>query len=402
MDLLTPGIRAGGRYLPLFLTILLIRATAVVAVEPVKPQGAPTDRDGRLTPEEIKEFGWDQEILRKDGLQIHWLVRTPPPVDIGWTKGRFPNHAACYRTPKEIADLYAATLAGKEPAVVSYPKPTDGSLRIVGTGHSFMAPGYGTLPGIAAAAGFREQRLLVHGGGGVTGSARYKWEEENGIFSFDRKPKPKLLASIANGQWDAMMWGPYFFDRPAYYTCWIDFCLKYNPQMKFYLVDTWPSIGGLSKMPANEDEFTAEIVTQMCSLPQATYTKMVRTLNAKYPGKVFLVPICDAMLLAARQYKEGKLPGVEGLHKLVGKKDRSLWVDGIGHLGPGFNLLEGYVFFATLYRRSPELISSTISRGAEGEYPGRELERVFRTIAWQAVVHNPLSGVTESPGDPPR
>lgn len=345
--------------------------------------------DGRLTAEEMKQFGWDAQIVREDGLTIRWLVRNAPSVDAGWKRDRFPEHAACYRTPKEIAELYAATLGGKGAAVVSYPKPTDGSLRIVGTGHSFMAPGYGTLPGIASAGGFKQQRLYVHTGGGVTGSARYKWEEENGIFAFDKKPKPKLMASIANGQWDAMMWGPFFHDRPAYYACWIDFCLKYNPEMKFYLVDVWPSIGGLSRMPASEEELSVEVLEQMCSLPKATYERMVKSLNEKYPGRVFLVPMCDAMLLAAKQQKEGKLPGIEGIHKLVGKKDRSLWTDQIGHLGPGFNVLEGYVFYAALYGRSPESIEGNVSRG---EFPSAELEEAFRKIAWQAVSGNALSG----------
>ena len=53
-----------------------------------------------------------------------------------------------------------------------------------------MMPGYRTLPHICEAAGFT-QPLHTHTGGGMTGSVRYKWEQENGIFSFDRKPKPK-------------------------------------------------------------------------------------------------------------------------------------------------------------------------------------------------------------------
>ncbi|MHC4435004.1 MAG: hypothetical protein ACYTBS_24465, partial [Planctomycetota bacterium] len=54
--------------------------------------------------------------------------------------------------------------------VTSYRKPTNGALRIVGTGHSFMRPGYNTLPIICQAAGF-EQPLVTHIGGGITGSA---------------------------------------------------------------------------------------------------------------------------------------------------------------------------------------------------------------------------------------
>jgi hypothetical protein len=101
------------------------------------------------------------------------------------------------------------------------------------------------------------------------------------------------------------------------------------------------------------------------------------------------------MVLAARYYHRGQLPGVEGIHTAVGKKTRSLWRDPLGHLGPGFDRLEGYVFFATLYGRSPELITAEIPFGGTSDYPSRQLDRVFRKIAWQAVLNNPLSGIRD-------
>ncbi len=116
-------------------------------------------------------------------------------VDRGWDADRFPDHAVSYNSPEEIKAIYARQTKGNQPAVVSFEKPENGALRIVGTGHSFMAPGYRTLPLICEAAGF-EQPLHTHTGGGMTGSARYKWEQENGIFQFDGKPVPKLHASI--------------------------------------------------------------------------------------------------------------------------------------------------------------------------------------------------------------
>ena len=67
--------------------------------------------------------------------------------------------------------MFEKTLSGKQPAVVSYDKPSDGALRVVGTGHSFMAPGYKTFPVICQAAGMT-QPLYTHTGGGITGSAR--------------------------------------------------------------------------------------------------------------------------------------------------------------------------------------------------------------------------------------
>jgi hypothetical protein len=287
--------------------------------------------------------------------------------------------------PKEIAAIYAKVQEGNRNPVTSYPKPADGSLRIVGTGHSFMAPGYQAFPLIARAAGFQQPPLVTHVGGGITGSAGYKWEEENGIFQFDRKPIPKLLASIANAEWDAMMWGPYFNDRPAYYECWIDFCLKYNPQMEFYLSDAWPQLDQLGKIPTSEDALTTETFVRLGREKHAIYAEVLGKLNEKYPGKVFILPTCDAMVLAVQYYHRNELPGVEGIHTSVGKKERSLWRD----------RLEGYVFYATMYGRSPELISGDVQFGGPPDYPNRELDRVFRKIAWQAVVSNPLSGVTD-------
>ena len=257
-----------------------------------------------------------------------------------------------------------------------------------------MGPGFRTFPVITRAAGFQQPPLVTHTGGGMTGSARYKWEQENGIFQFDGKPQPKLLANIANAKWDAMLWGPYYQDRPEYYSGWIDFCLKYNPQMKFYLSDAWPQLDQLDKRPKSDKEFTAAIVRSMGEEKHATYVSIVGELNEKYPDKVYVMPTCEAMVLAAEHFHRGELPGVEGVHTLVGKKQRSLWRDQIGHLGPGFDRLEGYVFYATIYRKSPALIDEDPFGGSRG-YPSRDLDQVFRKIAWQAVVNNPLSGVVD-------
>jgi len=356
---------------------------------------ADANGDGRLTVDEAEAYRRSLQNSRKRTSDGRRGAPREFQVDPGWQADRFPDHAVCYRSPEEIAAAYAKVQTGNRNPVISYPKPADGSLRIVGTGHSFMAPGYRTFPLIVQAAGLRQPPPLTHTGGGITGSARYKWEQENGIFQFDGKPTSKLLASIANAEWDAMMWGPYFHDRPAFYACWIDFCLKYNPQMKFYLSDAWPQLDQLNKIPTSEDALTAETFVRLGQEKHAIYDKLVGALNEKYPGKVFILPTCDAMVLAVRYYHRGELPDVEGIHSFVGKKERSLWRDRLGHLGPGLGHLEGYVFYAAMYGRSPELIHGDIKFGGSPDYPSRKLDRVFRKIAWQAVVNNPLSGVTD-------
>ncbi|MCB1233780.1 MAG: hypothetical protein KDM91_01755 [Verrucomicrobiae bacterium] len=314
-------------------------------------------------------------------------------VDPGWEGPEFPEKAVFRLSPEGIK----AANGGEARA---FPKPADGVLRVVGTGHSFMAPGYKTLPAICRSAGF-EQPLHTHTGGGVTGSARYKWEEENGIFQFDGRPKPVLLSAIANADWEAMIWGPYYQDRPAYYECWIDFCLKYHPGMKFYLSDAWPQVEQLGEIPRNEEVLTAETVARLGREKNAQYGTLIETLNAKYPGKVFVLPTSDALVLAVERFHRGELEGVEGINRAIGKKERSIWRDQLGHLGPGFEWLEGYVFYATLYAKSPELIAEDIAPSVKqaGGFPGRALDKVFRQIAWQAVIHHPLSGVRDADGD---
>ena len=81
----------------------------------------------------------------------------------------------------------------------------------------------------------------------------------NGIFQFDKRPRPVLLPSIANAKWEAMMWGPYFNDQPAYYLCWMDFCLKYNPGMKFYLSDAYRSFINWASTPKSEKALTTQV-----------------------------------------------------------------------------------------------------------------------------------------------
>ncbi len=355
---------------------------------------ADANGDGRLTLAEAEAYRKNLQQPKAASDRRTGAPRTFN-VDPGWQADRFPEHAVCYMPPKEIANLLSQVQNGNPTPIVSYPKPADGSLRIVGTGHSFMNPGFKTFPQITAAAGFKQPPLLTHTGGGITGSARYKWEQENGIFQFEGKPTPKLLASIANAPWDAMMFGPYFQDRPDYYQCWMGFCLKYNPQMKFYLSDAWPQLDQLDPIPRSENELTAETILRMGRQRHALTEELIKPLNKQFPGKLFVLPTCDAMVLAAERYHRGQLPGVEGIHKYVGQKERSLWRDRLGHLGPGFERLEGYVFYATMYGRSPELIEGDIAFDGPQDYPSPQLDRQFREIAWQAALRNPLSGVTD-------
>ena len=330
-------------------------------------------------------------------------ARAIPKFDPGWEKEEFPPHAVSLKTPAEIMAIYKRGEAGRTYAegsdALSFPKPADDILRIVGTGHSFTAPGYRTLPAITRAAGF-EQPLSLHNGGGRTGSVSYKWEQENGTFEFDGKPLPKLLAAISNAEWEGMIWGPYTADRPKFYTTWIDFCEQYNPGMKYFLIDAWPTLGQVQMQykrkgnPESESFFTDDVFDQLNDAANKNFEALVGALR-ETTEKVYILPTNAAMTEAAKRFNRGELPGVEGLYKVIGGKQFSIWNDQRGHLGPGFDRLEGYVFYATIYGKSPELISTPIKFSNNPSFLTAELDKTFREIAWKAVVEHPLSGVTD-------
>ena len=290
-------------------------------------------------------------------------------------------------------DIRAIPLRGrnginKEP--LRFPKGN--GLRIVGTGHSWMRPGYGTLPHIARTAGL-EQRMRLNTRGGEAGGARMMWELENGILSGQGKPFPVCMAAITTGQWDVMMWGSYTHDRPEYYFGWIDFCLKHNPKMEFFRFNGWPqwahgfAEGDSEPRIENYRAFAAK-------RSRPVTVKLIAEIDKRYPGKVHILPTSEAMLLALELYFQGKLPGIKGLNRRVDGKSPCIWSDG-GHLGKGMNWLEGYVFYSTLYKKSPELIKASPPEWMLST----ELDKVFRKIAWQAVVSNPLSGVVDKNGN---
>ena len=141
---------------------------------------ADTNQDGKLTWQEALAYRKKMvpSVTKAGDRNQGRGVPTTFEVDAGWELDKFPKEAICYLPASQIKATYAKVAAGKGPAVVSHSKPTDGALRVVGVGHSFMMPGYKTMPLIAKGAGM-DQPLYTHVGGGITGSARYKWEQEN-------------------------------------------------------------------------------------------------------------------------------------------------------------------------------------------------------------------------------
>ena len=278
---------------------------------------------------------------------------------------------------------------GQKPAAkgpLSFPKGN--GLRIVSTGHSWVGPALRTLPSIARAAGLDGHRQRAHTSGGGSGSANSIWLAETGQ---SKRPKSVLHPAIATGKWDVMTWGAYYGDLPLHYTQWIDLCLKANPDMVFYIQDGWLAIHRQYK---TEDEVILDVLLARQKATNGRFKTLLDALNAKYPGKIRLIPVGDSLCEMLKLYYAGNLPGIEGLSKHLCGKEYTIWRDG-GHLGKLMDWWEGYVYYAALYKKSPALIDA---RFPPTEY-NAELDKRMRECAWRAVVSNPCSGVTDGNGN---
>ncbi len=289
----------------------------------------------------------------------------------------------------ELAEKLAAAGSesiGKDP--LSFPKGN--GLRVVSTGHSWVGPAMRTFPEIAAAAGLGGHRHRRHLGGGGSGSANSIWRKELGKYKDGSAPRPILLSAIATGQWDVMTWGLYHRDRPEYFEQWIDFCLRHNPDMVFYLQDAWTgTMGSRSENQLSLEKFLA------AQRPINDHVqRLAEALNEKYPGKVRVIPVGNAMLEMLKLYYAEDLPGIEGLSQHLGGKEHSLWRDG-GHLGKLMSWWEGYCYYAAIYKKSPESIDAPF----EVTRYNKQLDQRMRQCAWRAVVNHPLSGVRDKDGN---
>ena len=128
----------------------------------------------------------------------------------------------------------------------------------------------------------------------------------------------------------------------------------------------------------------------MNAAADTSFADLVSTIR-ETSEDVYILPTRAAMTEAAKRFNRGELPGVEGLFTVVDGKEHSIWRDQRGHLGPGFDRLEGYVFYATLYGKSPELISEPIQFVQNPGFLNADMDKVFQKASQGAFKGRNLS-----------
>jgi len=300
-----------------------------------------------------------------------------------------PANPAFLATAEEMDLAMHAENLAKRSEPLEFPKGN--GLRLLMSGHSYVAPAVRTLPLITEAAGLDGHHQRSHNSGGSTGSVRGIWLTEFGKFR-GKPATPILMPAIATGQWDVMTWGAYYHDTVDSYTPWIDACLAKNPAMSFFIQDGWPSY---PREVADTDHplIQAVIDAELALGREKLFNALSEGLNKRYPGKVHVLPVAPAVVEMIRHYYAGELPGFDCLSEHLGGKC-GIYRDG-GHLSGsgGMDQIVGYVYYGVLYRQSPERVTKYRPTGVDPV-----VDRLMRQAAWNAITHDPLSGITDKAG----
>lgn len=180
------------------------------------------------------------------------------------------------------------------------------------------------------------------------------------------------------------------------------FGLETNPNLRVTVQEFWipydiyePHFYDAPKIPhpvkVDHNVQTGESLKAIHAKYFQEMDQLIKDLNQSL-GKqaVFVVPMGQAVIALRERIIAGKAPG------LMTQED--LFTDGLGHPKPVLQALIAYAHFSVIYRKNPTgLPVPKVLRDLK--FPAEETEalnRLLQEIAWDAAIHHPLSGVSDS------
>lgn len=257
----------------------------------------------------------------------------------------------------------------------------------------------GPLDRLAAEAGFeRHENLGIQMIGGST--PMQHWNQGDGDDS-------RNLAKVAlrAGGVDVFTMSPNALMPEEGIDLFGDFMIETNPEGRILVQNSWSawdghgmtaSVGGTGAPDfANSDRDGTDVETiegWIRSLEaDGGYLERMRTQLAGINDRAgrdmaFVVPSAGALYRLRQEVARGNVPGIE--------RQSQLFVDSMGHAGTPVVNLVSYVWFATMYRRSPVGLRALVDAN---DPTSAAREALLQRIAWNTVLSEPMSGVT---GDP--
>lgn len=268
----------------------------------------------------------------------------------------------------------AGSAAGAPPA----------GLRVFTCGHSFHVWVVRMLEDMAAKGGIKDHRVAgVSSIGGSRVIQHWDVAEE----------KNAARKALAAGEVDVLTLSPIWLPDDGIEK-FARLGFEHNPNIRVTVQEYWlPNDAYNPVYPLETRKFVDHNATDLAELRKANAAycrdieNHVREINQRL-GKdaLVVVPVGEASIALREKIVAGRVPGL--------KVQWRLFADMWGHPTPPLKVLAAYCHYAVIYRRSPVGLPMPLEFEQNREFANPALNRLLQEIAWEAVTHHPMTGVT--------
>ncbi len=297
-------------------------------------------------------------------------------------------------TAISVQDKAADAPAKEQAATTSRPAttttaPITKGQRLFSTGHSFHFRFPPLLTEIAKSGGFEDTTIV--GKSSIGGSRVIQhWEGK------------EVQAALAAGTVDVLMTTPIYAPDPGVEK-FAKLGFEHNPGFRLTMMEFWLPFDQYE--PRNYSHGPVGSPTEHLAPPSkvdhnAATGESLRKIHEKYFKEmdelaedvnkqlgqqvVFVVPVGQAVIALREKIIAGQAPG------LTSQED--LFTDVLGHPKPVLSVMMAYAHYAVIYRKSP--VGLPVPKELQTPGDVKALNRLLQELAWGAVVHHPLSGVS--------
>jgi len=220
--------------------------------------------------------------------------------------------------------------------------------------------------------------------------------------------KNQAKAALKAGSVDVLILTPVYLPDDGIEN-FASYGLQYNPNTRVTVMEFWlpfdvynptiydghykPIAGEPPPMPkpakVDHNAATGDGLEKIHQYYFDTMNAHIIALNQKFGKQViFVVPVGQAVIALREKIIAGQAPGI--------KTQEEIFKDQLGHPQVPIQLLEAYEHFAVIYHKSPvglpvpSMLANDKQIPAEDDVP---LNTLLEQLAWDAVIHHPLSGV---------
>ena len=283
--------------------------------------------------------------------------------------------------------LSAAALAGLlGPAAFAAAKdaePPPAGLRVFTCGHSFHVWASPMIAAMAKAAGIADH--TVAGVSSIGGSRVIQhWDVA------DEKNLAKK--ALTEGKVDVLTLSPIWLPDEGIEK-FAKLAFEHNPNIRITVQEYWlPNDEYNPVYPLDVRKTVDHNATDLAELRKANaryehdIEEHVRKINEGLGKQVlFVVPVGAASVALREQIAAHKVRSM--------KVQWRLFADMWGHPTAPLRVLAAYCHYAVIYRRSPVGLPMPPELEANREFAYPALNKLLQELAWDAVTHNPMSGV---------